>query len=175
MDKFRPGSLFAAFVALRPRLLAMAQSRLGNRATAEDLVQDTWLRLENASTATRSEGGIANTAGFVSQVTMNGIRDHFRKERRRAELDAEVQDLLWEQSDEVSAERAVMGRQTLQAVQAALDELPEKTRQIFLMNRIEGVTHRRIAEMLDMSDEAVYYHIRRALEHLAHLRDELND
>ena len=68
-----------------------------------------------------------------------------------------------------------MGRDALRAVQVALDELPEKTRRIFLMNRIEGVPHRKIAELLDMSDEAVYYHIRRALEHLAHLRDELHD
>ena len=158
-------------MTLRPRLVALAQSRLGNRSVAEDLVQDTWIRLEKAEPDT----AIANAAGFVSQVTMNGIRDHFRKERRRAEIDAEVQELLWEYSDELSAERALMGRDALRAVQVALDELPEKTRRIFLMNRIEGVPHRKIAELLDMSDEAVYYHIRRALEHLAHLRDELHD
>ena len=48
----------------------------------------------------------------------------------------------------------------------------EKTRRIFLMNRIERIPHRRIAEQLGITDEAVYYHIRRALERLAALRDE---
>lgn len=171
MEKKRLGELVGAFMTLRPRLLAVAQARLGNRALAEDLVQDTWIRLETA----QSDSGIANAAGFVSQVTKNGIRDHFRKERRRAEIDAEVQDLLWEQTDEVSAERAVMGRDMLARVQAALEELPEKTRRIFLLNRIDGVPHRKIAQRLEMSDEAVYYHIRRALEHLADLRDAMND
>jgi RNA polymerase sigma-70 factor (ECF subfamily) len=82
---------------------------------------------------------------------------------------------LGETVDEVSPERVLIDRQTLGCVCAALDQLPEKTRRIFLMNRIGQIPHRRIAEMLGISDEAVYYHIRRALERLAVLRDELSD
>ncbi len=158
-----------AFMAIRPQLVATAQSRLGSRALAEDLVQETWLKLETA----RSEAPVENPGDFIAQVTRNAIRDHFRKERRRAAIDAEVNGLIWEESDEISPERTLIGCENLRAVQAALQELPEKTRRIFLMNRIGNIPHRRIAEMLDMSDEAVYYHIRRALEHLAQLRDEL--
>lgn len=168
LDKIRLGDLIGTFISLRPRLVAQAKARLRSRSLAEDMVQDTWLRLE----VTGSDPQIVNPAGFLSQMTTNGIRDHFRKERRRAEIDAELRDLLWEQSDEVSPERALIGREMLSRVQAALDELPEKTRRIFLMNRIEGLTHRKIAEDFDMSEEAVYYHIRRALEHLADLRGE---
>jgi RNA polymerase sigma-70 factor (ECF subfamily) len=43
------------------------------------------------------------------------------------------------------------------------------------MNRIDGIPHRRIAEQMGMTDEAVYYHVRRALERLARLRDDLAD
>jgi RNA polymerase sigma-70 factor (ECF subfamily) len=82
---------------------------------------------------------------------------------------------LWDTVDEASPERLLIGRENLSAVRAALDALPERTRRIFLMNRIEQISHRRIAEMLGISDEAVYYHIRRALERLAVLRDELAD
>jgi RNA polymerase sigma-70 factor (ECF subfamily) len=57
----------------------------------------------------------------------------------------------------------------------ALDNLPEKTRRIFLMNRIEHISHRKIAEKLGISDEAVYYHIRRALERLAKVRDTFDE
>ena len=69
--------------------------------------------------------------------------------------------------------RRLIGRENLRAVCAALDELPAKTRSIFLMNRIENISHRSIARIYGMTDEAVYYHIRRALEHLAQLRDEM--
>lgn len=164
------GKLISTFIALRPRLVASAHSRLGSRAIAEELVQDSWLRLETA----RDTTSVENPAGFIVQVVNNAVRDHFRKERRRSDIDAEIHDLLWEQHDDLSPERALIGRENLRAVQSALDELPEKTRRIFLMNRIDAVPHRKIAEMLDMSDEAVYYHIRRALEHLARLRDNMH-
>lgn len=163
------GKLLAAFMRLRPQLVARTQSRVGSRALAEDLVQDTWLKLEGAP----GDTAIQNPAGFIQQISNNVICDHFRKERRRAEIDAEVQDLLWERADDLSAERSLIGRDQLRLAQAALDALPDKTRQIFLLNRLQNVPHRRIAEMFDMSDQAVHYHIRRALEHLAQIRDEM--
>lgn len=168
VEKLDLKRLMAAFVKMRPRLEAAALARVRSAATAEDLVQDTWVKLEKARTA----AAIDNPAGFVAQVARNTVSDHLRKERRRSEIDSEVSGLLWEGIDEVSPERMVIGRENLDAVRAALDELPEKTRRIFLMNRIDGIPHRRIAEQMGITDEAVYYHVRRALERLARLRDD---
>lgn len=169
MQQSSLSKLLAAFVNLRPQLLARAQSRLGSRSLAEDMVQDTWLKLESAPRDT----AIDNPAGFIVHIANNLICDHFRKERRRAEIDAEVQDLIWERADDLSGERNLIGRDQLRLARAALEALPEKTRQIFLLNRLQNVPHRRIAEMFDMSDQAVHYHIRRALEHLAQIRDQI--
>lgn len=171
MSRLNIGILIGTFVKVRPRLEAGAQARTGNRATAQDLMQDAWLKLEGA----RPDQPLDNPVGYITRVANNLVADHMRKERRRAAIDSEIADLLWENVDAVSPERALIGQENLRAVRAALDELPEKTRRIFLMNRIEGISHRRIAEMLGMSDEAVYYHIRRALERLAVLRDDLTD
>ncbi|MGV6873086.1 RNA polymerase sigma factor [Pseudochelatococcus sp. B33] len=171
MDRLTLGQLIATFVKVRPRLEAAARARTGSRATAEELVQEAWLRLENSG----FDGTINNPAGFIVKVADNTVSDHLRKERRRAEIDAEVSELLWESVDAISPERALIGRDNLKAVRDALDELPEKTRRIFLMNRIERIPHRKIAEMLGISDKAVYYHIRRALERLAEFRDGLAD
>lgn len=171
VDRLTLGKLIGAFVKVRPRLEAVAQARTGSRATAEDLIQDVWLKLEN----TRVDGEVENPGGFITQVANTTVAGHLRKERRRAEIDAEVCGLLWDSIDEASPERVLIGREKLCSVCAALDELPPKTRRIFLMNRIEQIPHRRIAETLGISEEAVYYHIRRALERLAELRDELAD
>ncbi len=170
MDRLTLGRLLSTFAALKPRLVALAQARTGSRAIAEELVQDTWLKLSGSRAET-----IDNPGGFINQVARNTISDHLRKERRRTEIDAEISDLLWPAVDDVSPERTLIGREHVQHVRAVLDELPEKTRRIFLMNRIESISHRRIAELFDMTDEAVYYHIRRALERLAELRDEIAD
>lgn len=169
MNRPNLAKLIAVFVKVRPRLEAVAQARTGSRAIAEDLVQDAWLKLEKA----RPDQPLENPAGYITRIAHNIVSDHVRKERRRAEIDGELAGLLWESVDTVSPERALIDRENLKAVRAVLDDLPEKTRRIFLMNRLEGVSHRRIAEMLGISDEAVYYHIRRALERLASLRDDL--
>lgn len=160
--------LFATFLKIRPQLESFAHARTGSRATAEDLVQDTWARLETATL----KAPIEHPGTFIGRITNHAIVDHARKERRRAGINAELSDLIWERRDDISPERIAIGRERLRAASRILDELPEKTRRIFLMNRIEGITHRRIAKQLGITDEAVYYHIRRALERLAELRDE---
>ncbi|TWG97297.1 RNA polymerase sigma-70 factor (ECF subfamily) [Mesorhizobium sp. J18] len=171
VDRLKLAKLIGAFGKMRPRLEAVAQSRTGCRAMAEDLIQDVWLKLENTS----FNGEVNNPGGFITQVANTTITGHLRKERRRAEINAEVCGLLWESVDEASPERVLIGQENLCLICAALSELPAKTQRIFLMNRIEQIPHRRIAEILGISDEAVYYHIRRALEQLAELRDELVD
>jgi RNA polymerase sigma-70 factor (ECF subfamily) len=163
------GTLFKAFANLRPRLGAVAQARTGSRATADDLMQETWLKLG----AVRSGEPIKNPNAFVRRIAENTITDHIRKERRRVRLDSELAEFLWDVTDEMSPERALISQERLRAVQSALAKMPERTRTIFLRNRIDGVPHRQIAEELGISCQAVYYHIRRALEALAELRDQL--
>lgn len=169
MSKLGFGKLISAFIQTQPRLKAMAVRRTGSWATAEDLLQDSWLKLETQ----QGDDLIDNHAGFVTRVVSNTVSDHVRKERRRFEIDTEVAGLLWETTDEISPERTIIGRENLARVTTALEELPEKTRRIFLLSRIDQVPHRRIAEMFGITDEAVYYHIRRALEHLSEIRDRM--
>ncbi|GGF75111.1 DNA-directed RNA polymerase sigma-70 factor [Azorhizobium oxalatiphilum] len=171
MDKLNLGKLAAAFTQMRPRLEAAARARTGCRATAEDLIQDTWLKLEASST----DQPISNPGGFIAHIARYTVIDHLRKERRRSEIDAEVSGILWDGMDEVSPDRVLDGKARLCAVLNALREMPERTRTIFLMNRLDRVPHRRIAEQFGISDEAVYYHIRRALERLAQVRDAEKD
>ena len=168
LDNLHFGKLLATFLSLRPRLEAAARARTGSRAQAEDILQDTWLKLDKA----RTGGPIDNPGGYITQVARNALTDQHRKDRRRGEIDDELNEVLWEKQDTVSPERILIGREAVRAVETILAELPERTRQIFLMNRIDGISHRKIASQLGISDEAVYYHIRRALERLASVRDE---
>ncbi|PWK74060.1 sigma-70 family RNA polymerase sigma factor [Aminobacter sp. AP02] len=162
--------LLSSFAALRPRIEALIRGRVGCRATAEDIVQDTWIRMSKV----RNDEAIENHASFVMRAAKNAAIGHLRKQNRRSELDAEVNELLWQSVDEISPERVEMGRDMLRAVEAALQTMPEKSRRIFLMNRLGGISHREIARRLGISDEAVYYHIRRVVERLAELRDNID-
>ncbi len=159
--------LLKVFVSDRPQLEAAVYQRVHCSATTADVMQDTWLKLE----AVGEEATIENAEGFVRRVAQNAATDHVRKERRRSTIDHEVHGLLWETETEFTPERILMGRQALKEVEGALATLPEQSRRIFLMNRFDGQTHREIAAQLRISETAVYYHVRRVLEHLAAVRE----
>ena len=160
--------LFSPLMAFRRRLEAMAQAQTGCSATAEDMVQDAWVKLETA----RPARVIDNPRGFVTQITKRAVMDHIRKDRRRAEINSELAEILWDRASEVSPERVAISRESLRRVQAVLDTLPDRTRWIFLRNRLDQISHRQIAEELGVTEETVYYHIRRALERLAECRND---
>lgn len=165
-------SLLGAFTADRSRIKAAVRRRLGSAAAAEDVLQDTWLKLA----AVGSDGtSVDNVPGFVHRVAQNAAIDHLRREQRRATLDEEARGILWGAEADFSPERVIIGRQALAAIEEALDALPEQSRRIFLMNRRDGCTHREIATRVGLSETAVYYHIRRVLERLAAVRDTFSD
>ncbi|MDE1993436.1 MAG: RNA polymerase sigma factor [Rhizobiaceae bacterium] len=166
MTKFL--GLLGSFLAMRPLLEARVRRQLGSRTLAEDVLHDSWLKLS----AIDDEARIDNPAAYISQTVHNTAIGHLRKETRRAEIDAEVEQILWG-SDENTPERTAIARDLLRAVQAELDALPERTRSIFLKNRIDGLSHRLIAQEFGITEEAVYYHIRRALDRLAAIRDQI--
>ena len=55
----------------------------------------------------------------------------------------------------------------LRLYQAAVDGLPEKTRRVFLMHRIDELSYRAIHESLGISVATVEYHMMKALTHIA--------
>jgi RNA polymerase sigma-70 factor (ECF subfamily) len=161
--------LLSAFAGHRPALEAALRRQLRNTAVAADVMQESWLKLRG------TDATVENADAYVRRVVRNTATDHVRKERRRAAIDVEVRDLLWLADDECSPERILMGRQALAAVAAALDEMPERSRVIFTMSRFEGKTHRDIADRFGITEQAVFYHIRRVLEHLAVIRENMLD
>lgn len=58
------------------------------------------------------------------------------------------------------------------AVELAVRHLPEKSREVFRLSRLEGRTNAEIASLLDVSEKAIEYHLTKSLKHLRiHLRD----
>lgn len=172
MDKkISVSGLLKALAADRTKIASSVYSRVRDAASAEDVMQDTWLKIAGM----HADVSIKNPGAFVRRVARNAAIDILRKERRRSVIDEEVQALLWETEDEFSPERIMMGQEAIAAALEAIKALPSQTRRIFVMNRFDGMTHREIAAELGLSEAAVYYHIRRVLEHLANLREHFAD
>lgn len=130
---------------------------------AEDLLHSAFLRLEEY----RSRHTIENPAAFLVRVAVNMAADERRHERVRAEIPESIYDLvdLWD--DRPLHDEVFAARERLERVQAGLAELNPRTREIFLMHRIDGLKYREIAARLGITVSAVEKHVARAALFLA--------
>jgi RNA polymerase sigma factor (sigma-70 family) len=136
---------------IAPRALAFATRLLSDRAEAEDVVQEAMLRLWRIAPSWRP--GEAQVSTWVYRVVSNLCIDRKRAARRRptAALD---------DAPEVAAGGAdvvgqMMQSRRMQALQDALQDLPDRQRQAVVLRHIEGLTNPEIARILDVGVEAV--------------------
>nr|WP_139340933.1 RNA polymerase sigma factor [Pseudomonas sp. KK4] len=146
------------FLSQRSQMEALVNRRVGCRATAADLVQDLFLRFWR-----RPLVQVEELSTYLLRCAGNIAIDHLRSEGTRARAS---EGLMVEPSDGVGSEpqAALEAGNDLRHVEAALRALPERTRQIFLLNRIHGRKYAEIAKAMGLSQSAVEKHMMRALE-----------
>ena len=160
--------LLTAFRENERDLIHFLVQRLRSSFTAQDLVQDLYVRIRTLDPAP----SVSNHRAYLFRMAANLATDHQRREKRHAELQSEAQSYLSEATETRTPERLAQSRAELLRLARALDELPETTRRIFELNRLEQKSHREIAEIVGLSPTAVFNHIRRAVDHLAHARED---
>ncbi|MBC3449546.1 sigma-70 family RNA polymerase sigma factor [Pseudomonas mosselii] len=137
---------------------ALVSRRVGCRATASDLVQDLFLRFWR-----RPEVKVEALDTYLLRSASNLAIDYLRSEGSRDRATEGLHDLDEPQGSQLP-EQALEVDHDLQRIEAALRALPERTRQIFLLNRIHGCTYGEIAKAIQLSQSAVEKHMMRALE-----------
>lgn len=156
----------------RGPLMSFFLRRVRDRGEAEDLTQDVFARLLSAV----ERGDIDNSEAFVFRVAANLLHDRGRRQARRGQrlsLDAEgLQEDGMAGSgvqfvEERDPERVLLGNDNLRRVLAALDELGQRTRDIYILFRLEQVKQREIAALYGISASTVEKEIMRATLHLA--------
>lgn len=150
-------------------LLSYFLSRLRDRAQAEDLVQDTLLRVVRAA----DREVIERPDSYVFKVAANLLKDLRRRAVRHPTVAC---DDIEEYSDGVvpaalvdarSPERVLDGETSLEAVLEALSELNELTRNVFILFRLEHMKQKDIAALYGIGQSTVEKHVMRAVLHLA--------
>lgn len=146
------------FLSQQSQMEALVNRRVGCRATAADLVQDLFLRFWRRPLVQVEELGT-----YLLRCAGNIAIDHLRSEGSRIRAS---EGLMVEPSDGAGSEpqAALEAGNELRHVEAALRALPERTRQIFLLNRIHGRKYAEIAKAMGLSQSAVEKHMMRALE-----------
>lgn len=148
----------------RPALLRLVQRILGSDGGAEDVIQSIWFKARGVD----SGQPISNPRAYLYRLAANLATDHGRERTRRTRLLAEH--YLWGPDEVLSTEEQVMAQDELQRVLEAAEHLPEPTRTIFRLNRLQGMTQADIARRLGVSVTTVENHVRSALQRLAWAR-----
>lgn len=152
-----------------PLLQAFFRNRLGSDDTAAEYTQDAFLRFAQAGYDPAS----SEVKALVFAIARNLFFDHLRRVRRERARGFLVDRMLDQDelaglaSTDPAPDVHLSDRQDLEAVVAAIETLPPRCAQIFLMHRINGLAQKEIAAALGISLSAVEKHIKRALIHLA--------
>jgi RNA polymerase sigma factor (sigma-70 family) len=162
-EKDTSEALGRRFRAFSSALQAWFRKRVLDPVEAEDLAQESFLRIAQRGEdeeVDHFEGYLYRTAGSV-------LAD---RRRRRAVRHAGAHVSYEPEHDpgeEAEALRVLLAREKLQQVSAVLMTLPERTRTVFVLRRVEGLRYGEIAARFGISTSAVQKHMARALEALA--------
>lgn len=162
------------YLAHRTALVDFATPIVGCRASAEDVVQEAFLRFVPAAPERAGAEPIMQPVGYLYRIVRNLAVDWGRRlsaERRRGDGGAILEDVP---APTASPEQAVVDRDELRVVAAALAELPERTRRIFELHRLEGRTLQDIADTFGISLTLTHQLVRKAISHCASRLDDAN-
>lgn len=143
------------------------QTRCSHRA--RDILHDALVRYATAASASHIE----TPHLYLRRIVGSALADHYRLERRYIALPEEDGDTALIRQGETrvpSPEEIADMRQRLAQLQAVLQALPPKCREVFWLLRIEGMSHEEIATRLGISRKTVEGHVARALVRLVALR-----
>ncbi|MCY1282809.1 putative RNA polymerase sigma factor FecI [compost metagenome] len=157
-------SLLACFIAERHNLSRFLTGRTGCAATAEDLLQDAWLKLNRAP---QQKTSVHNPLAYLRRMAANLAIDHARADARRLLDPVEIEALLHVPDETPNAEQKLADTQQLEALWQFIHELPERRREIFIASRVEGLPHKQLAERFSVSVRTVELEVHQALNYCA--------
>ncbi|WP_176461459.1 RNA polymerase sigma factor [Bordetella genomosp. 1] len=133
----------------RSDLISYADSFVRDRASAEDIVQDAWERVQ----AVEQGRSLAEPMGYFYRTVRNLALDWLRARKRHSvEIDSDPNELAATLPDHApSPEATVSARRDLHRVLESLDELPERSRVALTLHTVDGLKLREIAERLGLS------------------------
>ena len=147
----------------RPALTRYFGKRASQQSDIDDLVQEVFTRL-----AVRGgEDAIRQPEAYLLRTAGNVWRDFLRKQKTHVQAEHDPYREDQHAPPDSGPEQALQGTQAIEALLAALNQLPERTRQVFVLCRVEGMRQGAVARRLGVSVSSVEKHMMKAIAHLA--------
>jgi RNA polymerase sigma factor (sigma-70 family) len=148
---------------MRPALVKYFRRKCGNAARAEDLAQDVIMRV----LANRGWKSPDQAKAYIFRSAVNRWRDLKRRDLSHGESVGWEDAAPFAVDEENCPERVLVGEQELHRVVSALQQLSERTRDIFILIRVEQMKQADVAAAFGISVSAVEKHFAKALAQLA--------
>ena len=164
MDKVAFEELFRSYFT---PLCSFAQKYVRDIDEAKDIVHNVFINLWSK----RDEVDL-NTSlkSYLFQGVYNRSLNYIRDHKKLVQFDTPQSEA--ELGQYIESRDHLESSEAESRINRALDDLPDKCREIFLMNRFDGLKYREIAEKLDISIKTVETQMSRALKTL---REKLSD
>lgn len=147
------------------------ERRVAQKSDVPDLVQDVFVRLAKLNDLS----AIEQPEHYIFATAASALRDRGRRSAVREQAAHEVLDENEHAGSEISPERVLAGREAVGRLHAALRQLPERTRDVFVLRVFEEEKLKDVARKLGISQRAVEKQYAKALAHvtaaLADFRD----
>jgi len=160
------------------RLFTFIDQMVRNRALAQDMLQETFIRLWRHKMKYRN---IARLSTWIYTIAGNLVRSEMRRQAREPRVDLEPRD-PGDRPVELPhpgppVDQLVHQNMTMERVRAAIDQLPEEFREVIILRELEELSYEEIVEMLRVPLGTVKSRINRARGRLQvllgqHIKDE---
>lgn len=154
--------LLRHLITHRQKLLKTATRITGCPSKAEDVLQDAFFRLDSNTSKIDS---LKAQISYVFCVVRNLAIDHYRKQTSEGRFIQPEQENDQHDCHGCTPESHCVHRETLELIDNALAQLPERTRYAFEMYRLHGIPQKQIAAELGVSPTLVNFMVRDALVH----------
>jgi len=167
-DSGQSDALEDRFRQLRAPLVAWFRRRIGDVAEAEDLVQESFMRITHRG----EQDDVTHFEAYLYRTARSVLSDRLRRrDVRQADAHIPLQP-DHDGTEGGDALRVLLAKERLQRVSVTLSALPERTRAIFILCRLEGLRYAEVAARFNISVSAVQKHMLRAVEALIPPEDE---
>ena len=155
------------FKAYYSTMVHLANDILHDSGLAEEVVQDVFVKLWKTGSSLSINSSLS---AYLVKMVRNRCIDCLRAKARDIKTISidhpDVQAQLHETGMDATFDEELFSTPLEIAFQQALEQLPSQCRQIFLLNRFDGHSHKEISEMLQISVSTVKTQITRAVQKL---------
>tara|TARA_R110000868_G_scaffold1647_4_gene13283 strand:- start:938 stop:1513 length:576 start_codon:yes stop_codon:yes gene_type:complete len=125
---------------------------------AEDIVQQTLVKIWIKRETLNIKSSLKN---YLYRAVYNTFLKEYRKLKKEELALLEIKNTVL--IDFVEKDESVL-EERMKLLETAIDQLPKKNREVFLLSKKSGYKHKEIASQLDISEKAVEKHISRATQ-----------